>query len=63
MDLKGLENKIKLLMKKIKGLGPDQIATRDLRKQLKRAQRRVSALKKKRVMIETKAKKKKEKAA
>lgn len=63
MDLKGLENKIKKLKKKIKEIGPDLMATRTLRKQLKRAQRRDLSLKTRAARIETKGKKKNDKAA
>ncbi|MBN4054411.1 hypothetical protein JYT87_01745 [Nitrospira defluvii] len=63
MDTKGLENKIKQLKTKIKEIGPDPITTRDLRKQLKRAQRRDRSLKARAAMIKTKGEKKNDKAA
>ena len=65
MDTKGLEKRVEKLKTKLKGTAADRLASRALRKQLKRAQRRIRSLRVKTAMIEAKSKKKKaqEKAA
>ncbi len=65
MNAKALEKRITDLKSKLKDMTDKPLAIRNAKKQLKRAQRRIRALKAKAIMIETKAKKKKgqEKAA
>jgi len=60
MDTKKLEKRVEKLKSKLKGTSDDRLASRTLRKQLKRAQRSIRSLKVKTARIETKGKKKKE---
>lgn len=63
MDIKKLEASIKKLKNQIKDAPSDNASSREIRKQLKRAQRRLRSLVAKTAMVEAKAKKKKGKAA